>query len=321
MWGAWQSSTGRGGGVVIVAAGLSPAWQQVAVLDRLEVGAVNRAMATYWCASGKVLNVAVALHHLSGERPGEALALSTLGGAAFEPIDHELAEMGLSRRWVRTVCPTRVCTTLVDRATGVATELVENAHPVSADELAVFEAAFAEAVRHAEGVVLTGSLPPGVAPEFFARLLKGVDCVVILDLRGPELLAALEARPTVVKPNRSELEQTLGRRLESDADLREATSSLMQRGARAVVVTAGAGNVWLAADGEVHRRPAPPAAEVVNPIGCGDCLAAGLAHGLAHGLDVSTALERGLQLAAENLKSLLPCDFTGRRQLGAIARR
>ena len=307
--------------MVIVAAGLSPAWQQIAVLDRLEVGAVNRAAATYWCASGKVLNVAVALHQLSGQRPGETLALSTLGGAAFEPIDFELAGMGLARRWVRTLTHTRVCTTLVDRSTGVATELVENAQPISGQELAEFEAAFAEAVRHAEGVVLTGSLPPGVAPEFFARLLRGVDCVVVLDLRGPELLAALEARPTVVKPNRSELEQTLALRIGCDADLQQAMGALVQRGARAVVVTAGAGNVWLAADGEIHCRPAPPAAEVVNPIGCGDCLAAGLAHGLAHKLDISAALERGLQLAADNLGSLLPCDFTGRRQLGAIARR
>ena len=48
---------------MIVAAGLTPAWQQLMAFDALEPGAVNRAREVTWCSSGKVLNVAIALAH------------------------------------------------------------------------------------------------------------------------------------------------------------------------------------------------------------------------------------------------------------------
>jgi hypothetical protein len=39
---------------VIIAAGLTPAWQQMLVFDGVRVGEVNRAREAYWCSSGKV---------------------------------------------------------------------------------------------------------------------------------------------------------------------------------------------------------------------------------------------------------------------------
>ena len=62
---------------MILAAGLSPAWQQIVLLEALHLGEVNRASEVHWCASGKVLNVGLALHHLGAK----SLTLSPLGGA------------------------------------------------------------------------------------------------------------------------------------------------------------------------------------------------------------------------------------------------
>lgn len=50
---------------MIVAAGMTPAWQQILTLDGLEVGELNRASDVVWCSSAKVLNVAIGLCHLS----------------------------------------------------------------------------------------------------------------------------------------------------------------------------------------------------------------------------------------------------------------
>ena len=50
---------------MILAAGLSPAWQQIMTLAELRIGEVNRARDVQWCASGKVLNVGLALHRLA----------------------------------------------------------------------------------------------------------------------------------------------------------------------------------------------------------------------------------------------------------------
>jgi 1-phosphofructokinase family hexose kinase len=304
---------------VIVAAGLSPAWQQILVLDRLSPGAVNRAREAYWCASGKVLNVGLALHHLSGGDGSKTLTISTLGGAAYEPIDREFHELGVPRHWIRTQSPTRVCTTLIDRLAGVATELIENAGPATADELAEFEAAFAKAAALATAVVLTGSLPTGAPTDFYCRLLSHIDCPAVLDIRGAELLAALEARPFLVKPNRDELANTLGKPIANDDELRGAIDELQRQGAQSVVVTSGKYCLWLGTAGEFHRLTPPPVDNIINPIGCGDCLAAGIAWTIGQGGDVESAVRAGMDLASKNLCTLLPSDFDGRRE--RLARR
>ena len=50
----------------ILCAGLSPAWQQVMVFRSFRYGEVNRAAEVHWLAQGKVINAAIAAHHLGG---------------------------------------------------------------------------------------------------------------------------------------------------------------------------------------------------------------------------------------------------------------
>ena len=299
---------------MIVVAGLSPAWQQVLVVDAFQPGAVNRASEAYWCGSGKVLNVAVALHHLSGGGAGQTLTLSTLGGPAYDAIESEFAAMGVPRRWVRTQSPTRVCTTIVDRATRVATELVENAGPITEAELSEFESAFAEVAASATVVVLSGSLPKGVPPDFYRRLLASARGQAVLDIRGPELLAALDARPFLVKPNREELGHTFDASLHSDDQLHHAVGELQRRGAQAVVVTSGKDEVRASVDGQILRFTPRPVQYAVNPIGCGDCLTAGIAWALHQGKDVTAAVKQGMKCAHDNLLTLIPSDFDRQRE-------
>lgn len=303
---------------MVVAAGLSSAWQQVLVVDAFEQGAVNRARQAYWFGSGKVLNVGVALHHLSGSQAGKTLTLSTLGGLAYNSIEAELNAMGMSRRWVRTQSPTRVCTTIVDRSNGSATEMVENAAVVTDAELAEFEDVFAEVAADAKVVVLTGSLPKGAPTDFFRRLLRHVRGQAVLDFRGPELLAALEARPFLVKPNREELSQTLGRPLHSDDELQQAILELQRRGAQAALVTSGKNDVWAGVDGQLFRFTPQPVDNPVNPIGCGDCLAAGIGWALGQGYEAPSAVEQGMACARANLLTLIPSDFDGERELRSL---
>ena len=319
---------------MILAAGLSPAWQQIVVLDSLAMGEVNRAREVHWCASGKVLNVGLALSCLEPSPPlrkggpggvpeegdfksqnekcklqidgGSATrTLAVVGGVTGEAIRREFADLDVSARWIETGAPTRVCTTILDRQTGTTTELVENAGPISENELARFAAAYVDEARTADVAVLTGSFPAGVPATFYRDLLRETCGRGVLDAQGEPLLAALDQRPLVVKPNRQELANTLGRRLESDADLHAAMRELCRRGARWVVVTQGKDRVWIASERDLFSAT-PPAIEVVNPIGSGDCLAAGIAVGLARGDDVVDAVRYGMAAAAENACQLLP---------------
>jgi 1-phosphofructokinase family hexose kinase len=284
---------------VIVVVGLSPAWQQVVVVDELLPGEVHRAREVHWCAAGKVFNVAISVVSLGGD----VRAVSVLGGATGESIRNEMRERGIEGRWIDSSAATRVCTTVVDASRGVATELVENAPEVSATQLAAFQVAVREEASGADFVVLTGSLARGAPPSYFRELVDGFDARAILDVRGPELLEALEARPFLVKPNREELAKTLGRSLEDESALLDAARELCERGAGWSVVTDGARDAIVIGDGEAWRLT-PPRVAAVNPVGCGDAMTGAIAQGLDDGLEPIDAVRLGMAAAANNLEQL-----------------
>ncbi len=166
--------------------------------------------------------------------------------------------------------------------------------------------AFVEMAAHANVVVLTGSLPDGVPSSFYADLLDRTRGQAILDVRGPELLAALAHRPLVVKPNREELAKTVGHELHSDADLLSAMHRLNDAGAQWVVVTAGKEAVFVTSADQAFRLIPPRVENVVNPIGCGDAFAAGMAVAIERGAEVIDAVRYGMAAAADRLRVLLP---------------
>jgi fructose-1-phosphate kinase PfkB-like protein len=108
-----------------------------------------------------------------------------------------------------------------------------------------------------------------------------------------------------VKPNREELARTVGRSLESEVDLRAAMEEIRARGAEWVLVTDGAKPaILLGPSGWFHIVPPRPE-RVINPIGCGDCLAAGIAAQIGSGREPLEAIRFGMACASVNCGTLL----------------
>ena len=291
---------------MILSAGLSPAWQQILRFDQFRTGNVNRAAEAHWCASGKVINVAVAAKSL-----GEEISLvSAIGGLTGDAIQRDLRQRGLPTEWIDTGKPTRVCTTIIDDA-GQVTELVEEAASVSEEVLADFvdRARFYSSIAAVS--VFTGSLPKGTPADLFAQIMPHSAGRLILDLRGESLRHCLAHRPFLVKPNRDELESTVGKPMQDDRDLLTAMNQLNDAGAEWVLITNGPEEVWLTSLKSRYRFT-PPRVEVINPIGSGDCLAAALAVGLSREQDVVEAVRFGVAAATHNCQQLLP----GRLDIG-----
>lgn len=288
---------------MILSAGLTPAWQQILVFDAFRYGEVNRAREARWCASGKVFNAGIAAHHLGGS----SLTLALVGGPPLKEVTRDFDELGVPHRWIETQTPTRVCTTILDQADGTMTELVENGRPVNRADLDAFIKAYAEEAARADVAIIIGSLPEGASPGFYRELVLRSPCSTVLDFRGEGLLAVLGLRPYLVKPNREELARTVGRPLVSDSELCLAMRQLNRQGAQWVAITQGAGPVWLTSERETYRLQPPRVDRVVNPIGCGDAMAAGIAWATRAGQSAVEAVRWGLGAAAENLRHLLPC--------------
>ncbi len=294
---------------MILTAGLTPAWQQILLFDSFDEGEVNRAREAHWTASGKVFNAGIGVHSL-GE---PSLTLATVGGPVRTQIDEELDKLGVPWRCVETVSATRVCTTILDRATGRMTELVENGRPLLPEELDAFRQAYAEEASRADVAIVIGSLPRDTPPTFYRDLIERTPCPAVLDFRGDGLLSVLDLEPYVVKPNREELARTMGRPLDSDQDLVDAMRSLNERGAQWVVITQGDGPVWVTSANETYRLEPPKIDNIINPIGCGDAMAAAIASATRQGCAPVEAICRGIAAAADNLTELLSCRLEPRR--------
>ena len=287
---------------MILCVGTTPTVQRTQVFERFVVDAVNRAKATDVTASGKSINVSLVLHEL-GE---EVVASGFVGGDSGKFIRAELNRVGITNDFVEVAPATRTCTTIIDRATGQVTELVEESNAVEEAAYAELKERVAKLLERAKVMVLSGSLTPGGPVGFYAWCVDrarqhSVEAVV--DAAGEPLARAVSAGPALVKPNRAELAGFLAAPIDSAEKIKRGVALLVARGARWVVVTLGAqGSV--ASDGSKFWKVVTPAVEAISPIGSGDAYAAGLAAGLARGNALAECARLGAACAAAN--TLLP---------------
>ncbi len=145
-------------------------------------------------------------------------------------------------------------------------------------------------------VALTGSLPDGVPPSLYAdltRRLRARGSRVVLDMQGEPLAEAVRRKPYLIKPNRWELEQLVGRALPRLDDVRREARELVRQGVANVCVSLGARGALLACASGVWRGYAPTV-EVRSTVGAGDSMLAGLIGALACGAAPEQALRLGL---------------------------
>ncbi|MCK2219203.1 1-phosphofructokinase family hexose kinase [Actinomadura sp. ATCC 31491] len=151
--------------------------------------------------------------------------------------------------------------------------------------------------RGADWVVASGSLPPEVPADVYARLCRrfaGAGIQVAVDTSGPALSCAVGAAPALVKPNLEELGQVTGRPLLRLGDVVEAAGVLRAAGARRVLASLGADGAVLVEDGGVWYGRAPVAGPR-SSVGAGDAMLAGF---LAAGGCGPEALARALAWGA-----------------------
>ena len=110
-------------------------------------------------------------------------------------------------------------------------------HPEHITDL---ESRFDRALDQATCVIVGGTLPPGVPDEFYTRLItraRARNIPVALDASGKCLSAGLQGRPTIIKPNRSELEELTGRSLNSLRDIFSAGNEIQEKYNCSLVIT------------------------------------------------------------------------------------
>jgi 1-phosphofructokinase family hexose kinase len=270
-------------------------------------GHVHRSTQSDARGGGKGVNVARALACVGVHATVVGLAAGRTGEAVVAMLQDE----GIDTRAVWFEGETRSCLTVVDD--DAITVFNEAGDPLSGATWDEFEATVAGALNEGALLVVSGSFPPQTPDDGAARLVEEAHvkgCVAICDTSRSQLAEALTARPDVVTPNLSEalalLEGIEGEAVETGPEARdrglEAAHALVERGAACALVTLGAVGAVSSRRGHAGVWPAPTV-DVVNPVGAGDCLVAGLAWGLSTGEDFDGCIRRGLAMSAASCET------------------
>ena len=135
-------------------------------------------------------------------------------------------------------------------------------------------------------IVASGSVPPGVPTDFFAKvaaMAKKNGAKALVDTSGVALKAAIAEGVYLVKPNLNELSDLCGRVLDTDAARIATCRDMIKAGeAEAVALTLGADGALLVTREAVWRAQ-PMTIEAVSTVGAGDSFLGGMVAALAQG--------------------------------------
>jgi 1-phosphofructokinase family hexose kinase len=290
---------------VILTVTLNAAVDRTVAVPNFQLGYRHRAVDSRTVAGGKGVNVARALKLLG--RP--VIATGLAGGATGSRILERLAEESILNDFTRIQGESRINLAVIDPTSGEQTEINERGPEVREDEVDMFVEKLLYLAQGASMCVLAGSVPPGIDPGIYARLigeLRRLGVAAILDTEGDAMRLGLRAEPAVVAPNTDEAEEAVGHEFNEPDDFALGLAGLLEMGAGEAVITREAGCVAIVAeDGgrrryEVELEPLEP----VSTVGSGDCFLAGYVASRYEGGSPRECLAYGVACGAESTQHL-----------------
>jgi 1-phosphofructokinase family hexose kinase len=287
---------------LIVTLTINPAIDRIVSIDRLAFEDRAYINSSRESAGGRGINASSVIHSFGGE----TLAVLISGGDSGKRLEGLLGKCGYRIAVVPVQNEIRTNLTITDKH-GLTVNLNETGPQLAKAEVARVERVVRDTLDHASWLMMCGSIPPGVPPAFYGKLIsmaRHKKVKTLLHADGDALREGIAARPTVVSPNQQEAGRLLGQTLLTRTHYLEAAERIRQLGAESVVLTLGSrGAVGAFADG-LMIEALPPRIDAVCPIGAGDALMAAYAWARERRTSVADALRWGV--AAGTASARLP---------------
>jgi 6-phosphofructokinase 2 len=254
---------------------------------------------------------------------GRSTAFVALGGPTGRALRELMGEEGLDIVEFPIAEHTRQNVTVDETRRERQYRLVLQGPHWSGKEVKAALARIERLAKDHEYVVATGSLPPGVPEDFYARIARIVKRQggrMILDTAGPPLRAALDAGVYLVKPNHIEFRDLAGARGTDWKTMARVGRRLQERGkAEMMIVTRGdLGALAILPDGAWRLQS--PKGKVVSLVGAGDSLIGAAVLAMARGKTLLEASRLGVAAASAAVEAP-GSELAGRKETLRIARR
>lgn len=248
---------------------LNPSVDFIIKVNNFLEGETNRAYEDNFYAGGKGIMVSKLLKNVETE----SVNLGFVGGFTGEFIEKQLKEMGIKSDFVKVKENTRINVKL---KTSVETEINCKGPKLSEQEIEEFLDKIRK-LNSNDFVILSGSVPSNLGNDFYIRIieiLKERNVNFTLDSSGEAFKKSLLYKPFLIKPNRDEISEFAGRRLETKEEIISyVRENLLGKAENIIVSLGGDGAIYI---GEKYSLFAHPVkGNLINSVGAGDSVVAG----------------------------------------------
>jgi 6-phosphofructokinase 2 len=241
---------------------------------------------------GGGINVARAIKKIGGE----AIAIFPSGGYTGKYFNYLLEKENISSVIIETSSETRENIIVLDESTNnqyrfgmPGTSLSENEWKQSLCAV--------EKINDTEFIIASGSLPPGVPLDIYARLAKiarNNNSKFIVDTSGEALKQAVDEGVYLLKPSIGELCALVDKKHLLQAEVKEVASGIIAKGKCEVIVVSMGEQGAMLVTGEVAEIISPPAVIKKSTVGAGDSMLGGIVFFLSEGKSLLEAVQYGV---------------------------
>jgi len=283
---------------MITTIALSPAVDKIYFADDFSAGGLYRIGNVVKSAGGKGINVA-RVASLLGEK---VASIGFKAGESGEWLFSKLNELGITARFISVEGESRTNNNIIDRKNNTETEVLEIGPFIKKENITAFLELYEETLNSTEILICSGGTPEGIPTDFYKELIniayaRGIK--VILDTSNEMLEEGIKAKPFIIKPNLRELSKFVNRSLDTFEEIIGACKYINSLGVKIVVASLGKEGAVMVSEGKVISAKAPEIS-VVNTIGSGDSMVAGLAVGLVRGRSLEDVFCLGMACAVAN---------------------
>ena len=268
----------------------NPSLDYVLRLPEFTIGQINRSENEKIYIGGKGINVSRVLNTLGMK----STPLGFIAGFTGKELKSKLIESGIEPDFIET----KQGNTRINIKIKGEVETAINAGGPNVNDYSI--ALLLKQIDDLDSddiVVLAGYVPKSIDFSIYALICKKLydkNIPFIVDTTGVYLKDILKYNPFLIKPNKEELEECLGFKMDNLDEIRKGIKKVQEMGALNVLVSFGKDGAILIDDQGIEHSMKAPSVNVVNTVGTGDSMLAGFIYGFLKNRNYDEALMYGI---------------------------
>ncbi len=250
-------------------------------------------------ASGKGLNVSLVMRNF-----GEQTQIVGFSYDNFSLHQNRMESRDIPFYSIKQNGATRTNVKIFEEDFGEMTEFNEKGNEAPLEDFEKIYNLCEKSVSKSFAFVITGSAPPNMPKDFYARLVElgnKFGAVTVLDARGEIMRLGIEKKPTIIKPNLLELSEIVGREIKDRQDMIEQCQRIVASGVKYLCLSLGKDGAMLFTNDTIYKGEAVDVT-VKSLQGAGDSMVSGLLLGLKKQVSNRDLLRYALAVAAGTVR-------------------